>query len=188
MEDPLMVDLQEKLESNQAARAVISGIIIFILAALVAANIPQTSYLQKKLNSFVLPVRDSVGLDQTWSVFAPDPRRETYALEADLTYTDGTTERWLVPTGDPFISAYRTYHWQKWSEYARADDRAYLWEPFAAWVARTHNSASRHPVSVTLVRRWYVLNPPGAHPSRGHWNEYTYYSLAVTPFLLSGSS
>ena len=48
-----MIDLQEKVESSQAGRAVITGVMIFILASLVAANIPQTSYLQQKLNSIV---------------------------------------------------------------------------------------------------------------------------------------
>ena len=95
-----MIDLQEKVESSQAGRAVITGVMIFILASLVAANIPQTSYLQQKLNSIVQPVRDSVGLDQTWSVFAPEPRRETFALDASITYNDGTSEVWAVPTGD----------------------------------------------------------------------------------------
>ena len=183
-----MIDLQEGVEKDLIGRAVITGIIIFILAALVAANIPQTSYLQRKLNSIVRPVRDSVGLDQTWSVFAPEPRRETFALDAQIKYADGTAETWTVPTGDPLIAEYRTYHWQKWSEYARADDTPILWEPFAAWVARTHDSPTRHPVSVTLVRRWYDLYPPGSHPSRGPWNEYTYFSLDVTPAVLAGRS
>src|SRR5437764_15166890 len=71
VEDPLMIDPQEKVESNQVGRAVIGGLVIFILASLLAANIPQTSYLQKKLNSIVEPVRHSVGLAQTSSVFGP---------------------------------------------------------------------------------------------------------------------
>ena len=183
-----MIDLQEKFESLPVGRALISGALIFIIASLVAANIPDTSYVQRKLTTIVQPVRDGVGLDQTWSVFAPEPRRQTFALEARIQYSDGTKETWTVPTGDPFIAEYRVYHWQKWSEYARADDTSWLWEPFAVWVARTHNSAARHPVEVTLVRGWYDLKPPGSHPSRGPWNEYTYYSIPVTPSLLAGGS
>ncbi len=182
-----MIDLQEKIESDVTGRAIISAVIIFILASLVAANIPG-SFLQRKLNAIVEPVRDGVGLDQTWSVFAPEPRRQTFALAAQISYNDGTTETWRVPTGDPFIAEYRVYHWQKWSEYARADDTQWLWEPFAAWVARTHNGPVRHPVEVTLVRSWYDLNPPGSHPSHGPWNEYTYFSLAITPSVLRGES
>ncbi|TMK83474.1 MAG: hypothetical protein E6G46_03240 [Actinobacteria bacterium] len=183
-----MIDLQEKVESSQAGRAVITGVMIFILASLVAANIPQTSYLQQKLNSIVQPVRDSVGLDQTWSVFAPEPRRETFALDASITYNDGTSEVWAVPTGDPYIAEYRTYHWQKWSENVRLDDMSWLWSPLAVWLARSHNTSVRHPIQISLTRRWYILNPPGTHPSRGPWNEFTFYSLAVTPSVLAGGS
>jgi hypothetical protein len=187
MEDPLMLDLQQKIESNQIGRAAISGLLVFVLGSLVAANIP-TSYLQVKLNKIVQPVRDSVGLDQTWSVFAPEPRRQTFGLDARITYSDGTAETWTVPTGDPVIAEYRTYHWQKWSEYARADDSSLLWGPLAVWLARTHDNSVRHPVQISLIRRWYDLYPPGSHPSRGPWNQFTYYALQVTPAILAGRS
>jgi hypothetical protein len=177
----------ERFEASRFGHAVITGALVFILVALLAANMPD-SYLRTQLNSFVQPVRDGLGLDQDWSVFAPEPRRQTFAVEAQITYSDHTVETWTVPTGDPFIAEYRTYHWQKWAEYARADDYQNLWEPFAAWVARTHNSRVRHPVEVTLIRRWFDLKPPGSHPSRGPWNEYAYFSLTVTPGVLGGSS
>jgi hypothetical protein len=176
----------ERFEASPLGRAVITGALLFILASLIAANIPP-SYAQRQLNSFVQPVRDGVGLDQDWGVFAPDPRRQTVALQARISYTDGTSETWNVPTGDPFVSEYRTYHWQKWSEYARLDDHQELWEPFAVWVARTHNSSMRHPNEIALTRSWFDLNPPGSHPSRGPWHEYTYFSLKITPAVLAES-
>jgi hypothetical protein len=177
----------ERFEASQIGRGVLTGALVFIIASLVAANMP-ASYIQHKLNTAVQPVRDGLGLDQDWSVFAPEPRRQTFALQARISYSDGTSQTWDVPTGDPYISEYRTYHWQKWSEYARADDQQQLWEPFAAWVARTHDSPARHPTEVTLVRSWYDLYPPGAHPSRSQWNEYAYFSLKVTPGVLAGTS
>jgi len=176
---------QERFESSPYGRAVISGGLIFALLAILVANLP-ASYLQRKLNTVVEPVRDGLGLDQDWSVFAPEPRRETFALDARITYSDGTTGTWTVPTGDPFIAEYRIYHWQKWAEYARSDSKPILWEPFAAWVARTHDTATRHPLEVTLVRRWFELYGPGAHPNHGPWNEYAYFSLKVTPAVLKG--
>jgi hypothetical protein len=182
-----MIDLQEKLESKQIGRAVITGLLLFVLGSLVAANIP-SSFLQQKLNTIVQPVRDGVGLDQTWSVFAPEPRQQTFGLAARISYTDGTEETWSVPTGDPVIAEYRTYHWQKWSEYARADDTSSLWQPFAVWLARTHDGAVRHPIQITLIRSWYDLYPPGTHPSRGPWNQFPYFTLQVTPAILSGRS
>jgi hypothetical protein len=181
------VTIGERFESSHTGRSVLTGALIFILLALFAANMP-SSHLQRQLNSLVQPVRDGLGLDQDWSVFAPEPRRQTFDLDAQISYSDGTSQTWTVPTGDPYISEYRTYHWQKWSEYARSDAQPFLWEPLAAWIARTHDSAARHPTEVTLVRRWFDLEPPGSHPSRGPWNEYTYFSLKVSPAVLSGAS
>ena len=180
-------DVQDKVESSAIGRAAVSGVIIFILGSLIAANIP-SSYLQRKLNTIVQPVRDSVGLDQTWSVFAPEPRQQTFGLGATISYDNGTKEIWSVPTGDPFISEYRTYHWQKWSEYARADDQPALWEPLAIWLARTYDRSNRHPTEVVLTRYWYDLFAPGTHPIRGPWHEVTYFSLAITPSILAGGS
>jgi hypothetical protein len=181
-------DLQERIESSQIGRAAITGALLFILGSLLAANIPQ-SYLQQKLNTIVQPVRDGLGLDQTWSVFAPEPRSQTFALEARISYSDGTFETWHVPTGDPFLAEYRTYHWQKWSESARSDDQALvLWKPFAVWIARTHDLPTVHPTKVTLVRRWFDLFPPGSHPTRGPWHEYAYLTLRVTPTILEGKA
>jgi len=181
-------NVQEKLEASPIGRAAITGLLVFILGSLIAANI-QPSYLQRKLNTVVRPVRDGLGLDQTWSVFAPEPRSQTFGLEARIDYDDGTSETWHVPTGDPFIAEYRTYHWQKWSEWARGDDyMKILWQPFAEWIARTHNDASAHPTTVTLVRSWYDLNPPGTKPSRGPWHSVEYFTLRVTPAILEGSS
>jgi hypothetical protein len=177
------LNLQEKLESGPIGRAVISGALLFILGALVAANIPP-SYVQQKLNTVVRPVRDGVGLDQTWSVFAPEPRSQTFGLEARISYSDGSSEVWHVPTGDPFVAEYRTYHWQKWSEFARQDERPYLWGPFALWVARTHIYPDARPTSVTLVRTWIDLLPPGAGILQGPRHEYPYFTLQVTPEML----
>jgi hypothetical protein len=179
--------LQEKIESDPLGRAVITGLLIFVLGTLLASNLP-SSGLQRFLDDLVRPVRNGVGLDQAWGVFAPDPRRTVYDFEARITYDDGKTDLWHFPNGDPIISEYRDYHWQKYSEQVRLDDRSGLWRPFATWLARTHDTPGRHPVEVVLVRRWFDLNPPGTKPSRGPWNRYEYFTLQVDEALLAGGA
>jgi len=179
-----MRNLQERLEGDQVGRAVITGIIIFILATLLASNLPD-SPLENWLAQLVEPVRNGVGLDQAWGVFAPDPRATVYGLEADIRYDDGSTSTWTWHKGDPFISEYRDYHWQKYAEQVRLDDNNDLWRPLAVWIARTHDSAKRHPTDVTLVRSWADLNPPGTHPSQNPWNHYEFFTLQVSPTVLA---
>ncbi len=179
-----MRNLQERIESDPIGRAVITGLIIFVLGTLLASNLP-ASGLQNFMANLVRPVRNGVGLDQAWGVFAPDPRSTVYDLEGRITYDDGHTDIWHWPQGDPIVSAYREYHWQKFAEQVRLDDQSGLWRPFAIWLARAHDRTGRHPVSVTLVRRWYDLNPPGTKPHRGPWNRYEYFSLDVGPTILA---
>jgi hypothetical protein len=179
-----MNDLQEKVESNPYGRAFITGLIIFVLGTLFASNLSQSA-LQGWVSDLVQPVRNGLGLDQAWGVFSPDPRSTVYGLEARIRYDDGAAETWTWPKNDPFISEYRDYHWQKYSEQVRLDDQSALWRPFAEWIARTHDRSDRHPVEVTLVRRWFDLNPPGTSPSHGPWQEFEYFTLQVGPSLLS---
>ena len=54
-----------------------------------------------------------------------------------------------------------------------------LWQPAAAWFARRARAQGREPVSVTLVRRWRELLPPGPGPSRGEWR-YAFYTYDVS--------
>lgn len=175
---------QEKLESDPLGRASITGVIIFVLGTLLASNLPDSG-LQRVIADVVRPVRNGVGLDQAWGVFAPDPRSTVYDFEARITYDDGTTARWRFPDGDPVISSYRDYHWQKFSESVRLDNQKQLWRPFAAWLAQLHDARDRHPVSVTLIRRWSDLNPPGTNPDRGPWNSYEFFTLEVDASILA---
>jgi len=179
-----MRDLQEKLESDPFGRATITGLILFVLLTLLASNL-SSSRLQDWLAHLVLPVRNGVGLDQAWGVFAPDPRSTVFALEGRIRYDDGSTEVWRPPKGDPFISEYRAYHWHKWSEQVRLDSESGLWRPLTVWLARTHDRLDRHPTEITLVRRWYELKPPGSHPDHDSWNEFSFFTLQVSPALLT---
>jgi hypothetical protein len=182
-----MRDLQEKVESDATGRAAISGVILFVLLTLLASNL-STSGLQDWISGPVEPVRNGLGLDQAWGVFAPDPRSTIYGLEGRITYDDGTTEKWHWPRGDPIVSEFRAYHWQKWSEQVRLDDQSGLWQPFAEWLARTHDRPDRHPTDITLIRFWADLNPPGTRPSRGPWNRFEFFTLQVNPSILGAGA
>jgi hypothetical protein len=183
-----MADPQERVEAHPFGRAAITGVIVFVIVTLLASNLSESA-LQRWLARLVQPVRNGLGLDQAWGVFAPDPRSVVFDLEGHIRYGDGSTEVWRPPKGEPIVHEYRDYHWQKYAERVRLDDQSGLWHPFAVWLARTHDRPGRHPVEVTLVRRWYDLYPPGTNPSHGPWNEYVYFTLQVrSEDLAAGTS
>jgi hypothetical protein len=176
--------IQERFEVHPLGRAIIAGLLLFIFGALLSSNMPP-SELQHQINRLVEPVRNGVGLDQTWSVFAPEPRSQVWGLVARITYDDGTVETWKVPSGNPFFAEYRDYHWQKWSEQVRLDARQELWDPLAQWLVRSHDRGGGHPAEVTLIRRWRDLFAPGERVLQGAWHEEDFYTLQVTPQMLA---
>ena len=175
--------LQERVDSSPIGRAVISGFILFIIAILLGANLPD-SPIKSQINSVVAPMRGVLALGQSWSVFAPNPRRESWEVKARITYSDGTVGTWSKPNGDAFIGEYRFHRWVKYAEQVWQRRHRGIWPHLAIWLVRTHDSPIRHPVRIELIRRWQPLNPPGSKVTHEPWKERTFYVFPVTPQVL----
>src|SRR5215212_6102776 len=101
---------------SDGRRAIVSVFLVVVLFSLAAANLPNSS-IRATMLSAATPVLNATGLDQTWSVFAPGPRRQVLEVSARIKYSDGQTGTWHMPTGGPWIGAYRDYRWRKWMEF-----------------------------------------------------------------------
>jgi hypothetical protein len=171
--------VQQRLESSVGGRAAISLFVAVTVGCLVLWNLPDDSALQQESSRVVRPYMLATGLNQNWGVFAPNPRRVTLDFIARVEYADGTTGTMNVPSGGRLIGSYWDYRWRKWYEYVREDAYKGLWLPAAAWFASRAEEEGRHPVRVTLVRRWRVTLPPGEGPSQGPWQESAFYTYDV---------
>lgn len=172
--------MQERLESSVAGRAGISVFLAVTVLGLLVWNLPD-SRLRSEALRVASPYVLATGLDQNWGVFSPDPRRQSLDLVARVRYADGGRETLRIPRGDPVVGSYWDYRWWKWVEWATTDAHQHLWEPTAVWFARRARAGGGEPVTVTLVRRWYDVLPPGTGPSRTGWREYAYYTLSLVP-------
>lgn len=144
--------VQERLESSVLGRVLLSIVILAVLTGVVVWNLPESDLAQRSQYR-LKPLVNAAGLDQTWAVFAPDPPRQEYELEARVAYADGTERTWRVPTGNAVLGAYRDYRWLKWAEWVTGGSDVRIWQPAAAWIAREEQRAGRRPVSVTLIRQ-----------------------------------
>jgi len=153
------------------------------LASAVVANLPQ-SKLRRDALTVARPYLNATGLDQSWGVFAPEPRREPSALRARARFADGSTAVWRPPAGDALFGNYWDYHWQKWQEWVLDENHTQLWKPAAVFIARGRDRPGRHPVRVTLVRLTSRLKPPGHHPDHDRTVATSYYSLRITRAML----
>src|SRR5580765_7701726 len=118
--------LQERFESTTLGRVVISVFILAVFVALLTANLP-VSRLQNLLTRADHHFVFALGFDQSWGVFAPDPRQQTIDVTAHVTFDDGSRATWHVPRRDPVVGEYTDYRWLKWAEYVVSPIHSDLW-------------------------------------------------------------
>src|SRR5438094_1905989 len=82
--------VQETVEKSVAGRVVLSAAFVIVLASLVVVNLPE-SQLHRDLVRPARAIAIGTTLEQSWGVYAPDPRRQVIELEARLRFADGTT-------------------------------------------------------------------------------------------------
>jgi len=165
--------LGERIERSLVGHiAIVVGIVV-VLVAEVGTHLPASS-LRQSLQPTAQRVAQLTATEQTWAVFAPDPRRVSLDLYADITFEDGTTERWTLPEGPIIAANLRFYRWRKWIESARADAQWRLWDPTARWIASLYDGRTSPVARVDLVRRFHDNVIDGPQPP---WRTYTYYSL-----------
>jgi hypothetical protein len=171
--------LQERAEATEFGRGLISAFLVVLVGLVVATNLP-ASPLRDKLMGPGQGYLNALGLDQSWAIFAPEPREASIGLRAVVRYDDGSTQTWQIPNDDPVIGTFRDYRWRKWMENVIADANQQLWRPAAIWVAAHETRPGRRAVQVTLTRRFATLQPPGRNPSQLPWQDKLFYTLNIT--------
>ncbi len=162
----------ETVERSVAGQVALAFLMVVIVVSLVLWNMPD-GRPRTGVGHAVNPVIQAVGLEQTWVLFAPDPRPYGIAIYATVTYQDGHTKKMMLPHNGVFLNPYRTYRWQKYVESLAEDQNSGLWNPAARWFAR---QAGGHVVKVVLTREFRQVVIPGAgtlRPPRGHYDFYT---------------
>ncbi|HVE74731.1 MAG TPA: hypothetical protein VNA30_06560 [Mycobacteriales bacterium] len=165
--------MQERIERSRAGQVVLTLLMVLIAAAVIAWNLPAGAprdRLRPTAGHVLLPV----GLDQDWSLFAPDPRSFSVGAYARVFMANGEVRLWTPPRGGPILAPYRDYRWQKYVERLRADEYAGLWEPTARWVARQQEGSVRR---VELVRTFRLAIRPGDTDVRPARQSFTFFTL-----------
>lgn len=162
-------------ERSWIGRVLLSAGVAILLLAEIGSHLPAGA-LARAVAPGSNRVLNIAASEQTWEVFAPNPRRVSLGLEALVTFADGTTTRWGMP-GGPIIGAnLRYYRWRKWLEYVRADDEFLLWDPTARWVASLYRDRPSPVAQVALIRNFHANFPVDPPPP---WRSYTYYTLVL---------
>lgn len=149
-------DPHRGFEHHRVGRALVSLFVALTVTAMVFEVLPASVAPPDAVRRATGQYVKAVGLYQPWAVFSP-PRNEVLALEATVTFDDGSTTTWTPPVRNDLVGSYSDYHWQKYAEHAalrgNSDEWPRLWEPLARYVARDATLDGRQPVSVQLTTR-----------------------------------
>jgi hypothetical protein len=172
--------MQERLESRDVGRALISGFLLITLVVVVALNLP-VSELTRRLMPLANSYSSITGLEQGWGVFAPDPRRQILEWYARIEFSDGSVDIWRPPD-DPPMGSFGVHRWRKLMElYLMGYVPGWSRESTARYVARQVATEGREPSRVTFVKRVSSpLPPPGWRGAPPVWQERAYHARSLT--------
>lgn len=147
-----------RFERSAVGECLISVLVCVVVLIAVAWNLP-ASYLKRSLIEPLRPVAESTGLQQKWSMYAPDPLSARETVEVRVTMTGQGDKTWTFQPGDPVIGSFRWYHWQKLKEQLIRKPEAT--PEFARWVVSELTAPGDRPEHVEVLLLSEALRPPG---------------------------
>jgi len=167
---------------SKSARLAINAFIVFHLFAIVTWCIPLDTPLTAAWRTVLKPYLAWSGLFQKWDMFAPDPSKLNGYINAVVTYPNGATSVWGFPRMEE-LGPGEKYVKERYRKYAndnlRLDMYAQLWPDAARYIARENNHSSNPPVTIELVRNWWIVPPPNSGVPE--WSRYVFFRYDVTP-------
>lgn len=126
-------------------------------------SMPEEIPLKRRVDRFVSPAFQTLGLWQNWRMFAPQPRSEDVYVTATTTLADGRSIEWNLSGmwKMSFFERYRKERWRKFfNDYIRNDNYKNDWPAVSRWVIRSVAvSETSPPVKVELWRHWRYSKP-----------------------------
>lgn len=135
----------------------------------VTAGFPDRSAVGHKILTFLEPYQILFGLDQTWSMFAPNPSNLNSYLTATITFKDGSTEKWTFPRASQMDPGERFTAGEKYRKYQQENlvpmQKTELWYDLSRYVAREvskieRGGRGRELAEITFYRHTNLIQPP----------------------------
>jgi hypothetical protein len=151
-------ELGERFERSATGEALISAMVAVVVLIGVVWNLP-VSNIKQTITPTLRPIAAATGLQQSWSMYAPEPISSLEDLQVRVRMADGSERTWSWQRGDRLIGPFAWYRWQKLKEQSirNPDSRA----GFAHWVVRQITTPAERPVRVQMLFRKELLPRPG---------------------------
>jgi len=139
---------------------VVGAVVALIVLIAVVSNLPAGSSLKQSLEPMLTPIAMATGLEQYWSMYAPNPPQRLEELEVHVTMADGADRVWTLPLDhDPVVGVAVSHRWRKLRETLYGDPRSR--PALAAWVVDQVSGPAERPVGVQLIVHTETLPAPG---------------------------
>jgi hypothetical protein len=168
--------LSERFEQSSIGQLIVSVLIVLLVLAQVGTHLPDSA-IEDEIGGSANEIIRMVASEQSWGVFAPNPRSTSLRLEGRVYFEDGSMRVWTVPEGPRVLANLRFYRWRKWLERVRDDDYQSIWKPTAAWIATQYEDEDSPVERVELVRLFHDNSLDDPQPP---YEEFTYYTLDLT--------
>jgi hypothetical protein len=145
-------------EISRICQVGISAMIVVVVAIGVVYNLPGSA-IRRAASPFIDPIALSAGLDQNWSVFAPNPPTRQEDVEVDVAMASGTDKVWTLPRLDPVFGVSLSHRWRKFKESLLNSPQ--IRSDFVHWVVRQLTGPGDHAVHVEMLLRTEDIPPPG---------------------------
>jgi hypothetical protein len=152
-------ELGRRFEQSSAGRALISVVIVLIVGIGIVYNLPE-SQLKREIRPSLRPIATAVGLDQTWSMYAPEPISQLESVQVRVQMADGPDRVWTWGRSGRIIGPFSWYHWQKLKERVVREPAAR--RGLARWAIRELTDPGDRPTHVLMLLRTEQLPAPGA--------------------------
>lgn len=153
-----------------------SAMIVVILGIGVVWNLPDAA-ISRALWPPLRSVAFAVGLDQNWSMYAPNPPQRQEDIEVHVVMADGSDKVWTLPRLNPVFGVAFSHRWRKFKEGLLTDPQ--LRPDFVHWVVREMAGPGDRPVRVDMLLQTEELLPPGVG-GRGRTAVESLYSEELT--------
>jgi hypothetical protein len=164
----------------------ITGFLVFQLAALVVTAIPPSPGLLAYAKIAIAPYMRAVGLYQSWPMFSPNPPSADTYLVGEVHYRDGKTTEWKfpIPADYGYFRRYTIERYRKWAnDNVRPNTGRGIWPDAARFVARMNDTRGVPPDTVRLIRYWSMISPIDSGPPKEplKWQHGKFFTYAVKP-------
>jgi hypothetical protein len=142
-------------------RGVVTVFVAVHIVAITLWVIPVNDSLTRVVRKTVGPYFSLVGLQQEWSLFAPDPIAANSYVDAEVVLEDGEVRTWDFPRLESldFKERYGKARYRKFAGWLYRRNYAYAWADAARYAARQFRGAGSAVRTVKLLRHWERIPP-----------------------------